>query len=117
MEKDVVKTAKGLLQAVKHVLRTEERWTQGAFARDALGLDCSTFDTNACKWCLVGAIELVVGSEEYGAEVVSSAQDRLYDAIKSLRISGLVYGTLDDFNDTWDYDHVIEALDRAILRA
>jgi len=41
---------------IHELLTAPERWTQGAYARTALGRPIAADDPAACQWCLVGAI-------------------------------------------------------------
>lgn len=50
------------LRAVRTLLDTPDRWTQGAYARDSEGKIVSTLDPVAVRWCLDGAICVVAGS-------------------------------------------------------
>jgi len=45
-----------LLMDVRALLNEPARWTKGASARDAAGLDVEPFDPNATCWCISGAM-------------------------------------------------------------
>ena len=48
--KDILKKAKQLIQ---------KGWIKGAFAKNANGRVCNPHSSEACQWCLVGAIKAV----------------------------------------------------------
>lgn len=37
-------------------LSDASKWTQGAMARDKIGERCDTFDPDAVRWCVLGAM-------------------------------------------------------------
>ena len=51
------------LAALKELLSDPDRWTQGAMARDIDGYEVRPSNPRACRFCLVGAMWRIVGSE------------------------------------------------------
>lgn len=41
---------------IKELLNSPEKWTQSAYAKDAVGDSCSSTEPQAVCWCLLGAI-------------------------------------------------------------
>lgn len=78
---------------VAELLADKSRWTKGATARDAHGLQIHSMDLNATCFCVYGAMRRINGGEP---DYVSLA--RLEEAIGS---SGVA-----EFNDTHTYEEV-----------
>jgi hypothetical protein len=78
---------------VKDLLRDEQRWTQGALARDYCGRECMPGSPDAEAWCLVGAIFRVYheGSE------INEAIDAVTRLIVGYRIDGI--DEVEEWND------------------
>lgn len=51
-----------ILKAVDALYSDESRWTKGAFGRDDDGNSTGSFNTEAVRWCALGAIRKVCGS-------------------------------------------------------
>lgn len=51
---------KKLLNIIIGILRDEERWCKGSFARDGLDQKCKATDKHACRFCVFGAMRHVL---------------------------------------------------------
>lgn len=82
-------------KTVLELLSVEERWTKNALAKDINNKPMSANESEACKWCLVGACQAVYGRF---TDECRSAIEKLEKAINN---EGL--GVTVDFS-TWDFD-------------
>jgi hypothetical protein len=49
------------IRAVKALLDAPEKWTKGAYARDANGISCSwKYNKSAVCWCISGACSVII---------------------------------------------------------
>jgi len=92
-----------------HCALTEARakvargWTQGTWARDAVGERAPERGNAAVCWCIVGALNAVADDREghhlfWVAGLLEPARDALYEALEDL--GGYDFGTaLVEFND------------------
>lgn len=53
------------LKAVRELLSQSKHWTQNWYAKDAKGFACAPSDNDAICWCLVGALERIVGDGDH----------------------------------------------------
>ena len=51
------KRAKAVLASMRELLASEDAWCQGDIAQNASGEPCLPGDPDACRWCLMGAID------------------------------------------------------------
>lgn len=100
-----------MLTKARGLISQEEKWTQGAFARDHKGEAVNEYETGAVQFCALGALNRI----EYDTRAEDPA---VSVAVKSLRaaISGRRLMT---FNDDFQTAHadVMAAFDRAIALA
>ena len=97
--KEILIQARGLV---------EQGWTQGAFARDVDNNPINALDTDACSWCVKGAMRCVIGYTI--SEAIDICEKLLYKSISSQ------FSSVSQFNDyagTTKSD-VIELFDKAI---
>lgn len=64
-----------ILNAAADLLTHKGAWTKGAFARDRSGQTTNSTNSNACSWCVVGAI---------GNVTVNATPGQHWQAIKAL---------------------------------
>jgi hypothetical protein len=102
MDGGVMKTSE-VLKAAKAKL--EQGFTQGEYARDALGCGTTAASSEAVCWCSLGAIDAV-------ADMLSPEGDRAVDAL-----SGRMDGWIPSFNDTHTKEEVLAKFDEAIALA
>lgn len=62
-----LKKASLVLQAARKIIRNEERWTEGALARDQDGNDCGTKSKQAVAFCALGAVTRINGPAQKSA--------------------------------------------------
>ena len=88
------------LEAARTLIATPERWTTGAFARDASGMSTSLYDDGAVCFCAAGGILAVAGQHR--------------DAALAALIN-VVGWPISDYNDRHTHADVLEAYARAIF--
>lgn len=91
-----------ILIKAKGLIDTPEKWTQGEFARSEKGLSVQPTSPRATCFCSVGAIRKI-GSRGCGGVHIS------YDLL-----SGVMGGSVINFNDTHTHAEVMAAWDEAI---
>jgi hypothetical protein len=84
-------------------------WTQGALAQDADGVYVYSTDPNACKWCLIGAIDASFGTVDKWQPAMDAAQK----AIAELTGKNIGNISLSRWNDDCDrtQEEVIKLLE------
>lgn len=92
------------LLAARDLIADEERWCQGAIARDAEGNDTAAGNAAAVAFCAEGAA-LVVGSWKKMGPYLQTAANSLYDTV-FFRV-----------NDDLGHEAVMEVYDYAIRLA
>ena len=65
-----------VLQGVRDLIDTEDKWTQTHYARDYSGGSVMVTDESACMWCLTGAIRHVV-IKKLGEKIHMANEKRL----------------------------------------
>jgi len=94
------------LQALRDLFSLgPERFTTGAFARDADGKPCGPNDERAVCWCLVGAIRKVTPEWRPGTDLYRLMRDEL----------GLE--NISAWSDANGYDAVMKLIERAASAA
>ena len=96
-----------LLQDVRELIYSPDKWTTKAFARDAKGEEVSSYK-KACSYCLAGAFHYV--ELDYFPSVGTSARHLVEIALK--KISAI--DTFTSFNDSRDHNAVIDLLTTSI---
>lgn len=86
-------------KTVYDLLKSKDRWTRFASAKNKRNEICNIEDKNACKFCLEGAIGKVYGFGNCKAE---KAGDKIAAAIK--KIKGRCYDII-QFNDSHITEH------------
>lgn len=94
-----------VLRGARELLADEAHWVRGDFARNASGASVLSTSTDACAWCLVGAMRNKAGGK-------TDAYFSAFSAIFRLLRNG--HTRLSDFNDTHSHAEVLDLLDRAI---
>ena len=101
-----------LLKRTQEKIAEKENWCQWALATNAQGMAVDALDVNACRWCLLGALDCF--RQDYGlnrANVVipllEFAKERFpaWDGIEGGHI------TLQYINDTGGFENVHEFID------
>jgi hypothetical protein len=107
-----------ILRLARWRITSPERWTTGAFARDAAGEPVGCLSSEACSWCILGAIV----ASELGGSRSAVARDALRLTI-SLTWPVIVGAhpvelPLGPFNDLPSTTHavVLDVFDRSIAR-
>lgn len=102
-------TVKEVLVQARQKIDAPEKWTQGAFGRNADGDYLGLCDPSACRWCVAGAVCEVAESSPLEdaaiavlAELVPKPPPTAMD------------GSVAHFNDTHTHAEVLALLDRAI---
>lgn len=65
-----------LLRAARRIISRPECWTKGAGARTADGTPCDPQAATACRWCLLGAIQLA--ARQLGFHIQGSVTAKPY---------------------------------------
>ena len=101
------------LQAVRERLAVPERWTQGEYARDEMGMATGSCCYDAQCWCLLGAVFRESESLDADSNADSEALDLLQEAVGS-KGKGLA-----EWQDAPGRTHaeVLAVIDAAIERA
>lgn len=97
-----------ILVKAKELLSDPNKWYRGYFAVNDRGQIVASGDTDACKWCMVGALRKV--SPAGNSSITNEAENQLEQTLcKSVPV----------FNDARDTTHqdVMHAFDRAIVDA
>lgn len=102
-----MRTVKDILIAARARIAEPDKWTQGAGARAANGSITRVRSKEACRWCVLGAIEVETGP---GPDFLAAA-----DAVECQLSDGP--WLLSRFNDTHTHAEVLALLDRAIEAA
>jgi hypothetical protein len=88
-----MKTSEILMKALD-IIDVPGQWTKGAMAKDMMGNEVFPDDTNACKWCSIGAL----GSIFVGGELFTTEHNSARSILKSS--AKFVYGTsISSLND------------------
>ena len=96
--------AKDTIAQAMRVIRTADRWTQGARARDRQGNEVPPRDRSAVQWCSIGAVEKVSRSRD--------ERDKVLD--KLAETSERLYGcSLEDTNDLMGYPETMRVFKTA----
>ena len=98
-----------LARAVRELLATPDRWTQGAAARDSRGVACDWADETAVvSWCILGAI-YHFGAPTSSVLLLRRALSRQLGEMDT-------FLPVDSWNDTPGRTHadVLELLDRVV---
>lgn len=100
------------LKATRELIGTPDKWTQNVYSRDKLGSQCSIRSSEACKFCIMGAIRRVDDS---------AAADKAYEYLKNYSpiLDSYSKGQLVVYNDDSNTTHkdIIALLDKAIKDA
>lgn len=103
-------TPVAVLKAARAKIDKSEAWTKGALALDTAGEHTHPRDHDACKWCLVGAVE---ASSDHDSEWFPALLP-VTNAMRDLNAGRPgYYGEFNDHSATTHAD-VLAVLDRAI---
>ncbi len=73
-----------LLLAARDLVRDEDKWTRGSFARNKLGFKVPPWREDACQWCAAGALYKQVPEGERYKQPLDGAFIALYNASRVL---------------------------------
>jgi hypothetical protein len=93
------------LTAVRELLSSRERWTQGCMARNQSSLPVEPLDPSAVCWCLVGAMYKV------NSNLPLLDRYKVVDALYKKTDRGLM-----SINDAWSHPEVLSFLDEQIAK-
>jgi hypothetical protein len=117
-------TLKSDLIATREVLADKERWTKGAFGRDALGGPTSSLEADAVCYCFFGGVDVATqGHFGRALEVREAVAPILLELFPTRKHdTGTAFAPswlMTQFNDHQDTKHadVLLVLDTAIERA
>ena len=101
-----------LLNKARKLIETPDRWCQGDFARDEKGESVITVSPEACKWCMIGALEKA-------ADTLSLDSSLAYSDAREFLSVAVGESILSWWNDIEGRTHteVLQAFDRAIKLA
>lgn len=102
---------RGVLDKARRLLSSQDRWTQGSFARDRYGDAVKPKDPMACSWCLLGAVAAT--SNDLG--ISPPALLRYLEGAMNFKY-GDQFSTIGEMNDYVDHASVMQFLDEAIAR-
>lgn len=97
-------TVHALLLAARTRIADEAHWTQGTYARNAMGKEVSPYSPSASCWCLTGALM---------CEAHPSRDERAFWYARD-RLSEIGGHSLSYLNDTFTHAEVLALLDDAI---
>jgi len=95
------------LKAAKLKIVDKKNWVKDTFAKNADGLVVPSTDKNACKFCVIGSLNNVVGNTDSN----TLAHTLLHDAAKRQGYGGAMQ--LNDHEKT-SHSMVMDVYDRAI---
>ena len=87
------------------LIENPKAWTQGVSARDSTGLPVPATNTEACRWCTLGAIDKVTNDRNSRAE----AQRRIREVLRE----ETPYPSIAKFNDNHTHAEVLALLRKA----
>lgn len=103
-----------LLIDAKELIKDPEHWTKGEYARDSEGKKVADSHSEACQWCIVGALWRASGLgpncyDSYKASLVNDGCKFLIKAVNSEK-------SLSKWNDSESttHDDVMKAYNKAI---
>lgn len=105
-----------ILEEIKAVIDTPEKWTQGTQARDKEGNKVALFNSDAVSFCLIGAMVKVKFNTNFPDDEVGYRHYAYGQAEKLLMAES---GGRAWFNDkaTTSHEDVIRLIDSCILKA
>ncbi len=120
-----MKTDRKILTEARNII-ANGGWTQGNYARNKEGEAVFVFDPTACKFCLMGSLQKVLGERvalradcsEHGFPVSVASpellrlEELLADALRRLHPDNVC--ALGYFNDTRTLEEVLAVYDEAI---
>jgi hypothetical protein len=105
-----------VLQQARALISDPARWTQGFWARDRNGAECSLENPYVCRWCAAGAINKVTPLVSQGGvrgDALVELEYAVADLLNILLSSEIL---LFDYNDTHTHAEVLALFDAAIAR-
>lgn len=102
------------------LLSDPNKWARGFYAYDSSGLTCCGTEPQACKWCMVGALQCVyLDRDAHNGEWTQEELDRLDEmyakVMDVLKRKYAFTGNMANWNDTPNRTHaeVLEVLQEA----
>jgi hypothetical protein len=96
------------LKKAAALIENPDAWTQGVVARDADNAPTQPDSTDACRWCLIGA---VVKAADGNIPALRAAVTCLHSAMKQK--TALKRARIGNFNDSHTHAEVLELLREA----
>lgn len=102
------------MKAARAVIEKPGTWTQEALARDRNLNSTSSYDTDACMWCTVGAVRKALNFDVATDPSVVAREVNVRRALQDAVGGGIIW-----FNDRpgRTQDEVLAAFDKAIAKA
>jgi hypothetical protein len=97
--------AKDTILKVIALIENPEAWTQDVAARDRTGRPVKATDTEACRWCTLGALDKVTDDNASWLEATHRVRKAMW---------GDIYGaSITTFNDSHTHAEVLALLRKA----
>jgi hypothetical protein len=97
--------AKDTILKVIALIENPKAWTQNVAARDSTGLPVMATDTEACRWCTLGALDKVTADYKSGRAATRRVREVLQKEHPSISIA--------KFNDNHTHAEVLALLRKA----
>lgn len=94
-----------ILTKAQDLIRDPKNWTQGAYARTAIGTPVLSRDEDAVCFCSLGAISKAAKDARLSVNTKSFLRTAIRDRCE--------YASIDTFNDNHTHAEVMSAFDRA----
>lgn len=106
-----------ILKAARALITSPDNWTQGSYARNAIGLTTLIASGEACRFCSLGAIERImhISRDNLRRNRDVAAGDVRKCLVQAIyKYQGGVKSTIARFNDHHTHSEVLAVFDLAI---
>lgn len=109
---DERKRVRLVLRKMKEVIPTPHKWYKGGFAVNNQGMTENALSDKACRFCMLGAMQVANGNESLHYPVAPKVIEVLRNCLPEDRF----YSSVPDFNDDSAIRHadVLAVIDRSI---